>query len=126
MKRKWIILIAILLLAFAGYKYINQEHRDIQKEAAEFVLASITIANEFSQNSTEAEKKYLNKTVEISGVVTEFNQKDLTLNNRIFCQFNDTRNNTLNINDPITIKGRCIGYDDLLELVKIDQSTIIE
>lgn len=126
MKRKWIILIAILLLAFAGYKYIYQEHRDIQKEAAEFVLASTTIANDFSQNTTEAEKKYLNKTVEISGVVTEFNQKDLTLNNRIFCQFNDTRNNTLNINDPITIKGRCIGYDDLLELVKIDQSTIIE
>ena len=126
MKRKLIILIAILLLAFAGYKYIYQEHRDIQKEAAEFVLASTTIANDFSQNTTEAEKKYLNKTVEISGVVTEFNQKDLTLNNRIFCQFNDTRNNTLNINDPITIKGRCIGYDDLLELVKIDQSTIIE
>lgn len=126
MKRKRIILIAILLLAFAGYKYIYQEHRDIQKEAAEFVLASTTIANDFSQNTTEAEKKYLNKTVEISGVVTEFNQKDLTLNNRIFCQFNDTRNNTLNINDPITIKGRCIGYDDLLELVKIDQSTIIE
>lgn len=126
MKRKLIILIAILLLAFAGYKYIYQEHRDIQKEAAEFVLASTTIANDFSQNTTEAEKKYLNKTIEISGVVTEINQKDLTLNNRIFCQFNDTRNNTLNINDPITIKGRCIGYDDLLELVKIDQSTIIE
>ena len=126
MKRKRIILIAILLLAFAGYKYIYQEHRDIQKEAAEFVLASTTIANDFSQNTTEAEKKYLNKTIEISGVVTEINQKDLTLNNRIFCQFNDTRNNTLNINDSITIKGRCIGYDDLLELVKIDQSTVIE
>ena len=25
----------------------------------------------------------------------------------------------------ITIKGRCVGYDELLEMVKIDQAIII-
>jgi tRNA_anti-like len=127
MKRKWLILLIILLLLpFVGYKYIYQDHRDIQKESAEFVLFSIKIVNEFSQNSTKAEKKYLNKTIEISGVITEVNKKDLTINNKIFCLFNNTINSAIKINQNIKIKGRCIGYDNLLELVKIDQSTIIK
>jgi len=32
----------------------------------------------------------------------------------------------INANEQITIKGRCIGYDDLFEIVKLDQSTIIK
>jgi tRNA_anti-like len=127
MKRKWLfLLIILLLLALVGYKYIYQEHRDIKNEHAEFVVSSITISNEFSQNSTKAEKKYLNKTIEINGVISEINENNLTLNNSVFCQFKNTINSTKYIEDTITIKGRCIGYDDLLEIVKIDQSTIIE
>ncbi len=126
MKRKLIVLLVLMLLAFAGYKYIYQDHRDIQKEQSEYVINSNFLANEFSQNSIDSEKKYLNKTIEISGVITEINNSDITLNNSVFCQFNNTINRTLNIKDTITIKGRCIGYDDLLELVKIDQSAIIE
>lgn len=126
MKRKWSILVIIILLAFAAYKYIYQNHRNINTEQPEFVISSNTITNEFLQNSIEAEKKYLNKTIEIKGNITEINEKDITLNNTVFCQFDDIINNTVKINDSISIKGRCIGYDDLLELLKIDQSTIIE
>lgn len=126
MKRKLIVLLVLILLAFVGYKYIYQDHRDIQKEQAEFVVTSNYIANEFFQNPIETEKKYLNKTVQISGTITEINENDITLNNTVFCQFANTINSTLKTNDIITVKGRCIGYDDLLEIVKIDQSTIIE
>lgn len=126
MKRKWIIALVFILLAFAGYKYLYQNHRDIQKEKAEFAISSDVIINEFLQNSLEAEKKYLNKTIEISGVITEITQKDITLNNSVFCQFKNSINRKLNIKENITIKGRCIGYDDLLGIIKIDQSKILE
>lgn len=126
MKRKLIVLLVLMLFAFAGYKYIYQDHRDIQKEQTEFVVFSTSITKEFLQNSMEAEKKYLNKTIEISGVITEITENDITLNNNVFCQFSSKINNTLKTNDIVTIKGRCIGFDDLLELIKIDQSTIIE
>lgn len=126
MKHKWIILLIFLLLVFVGYKYIYQDHRDIQKEEAEFVVSSDVIINEFLQNSIEAEKKYLNKTIEVKGFITEINKNDLTLNNSVFCQFDKIINNTLKTNETITVKGRCIGYDNLLELVKIDQSTLIK
>ena len=86
MKRKLIVLLVLILLAVAGYKYLYQDHRDIQKEQAEFVVSSSFMANEFSQNSIEAEKKYLNKTIEINGVITEINITNITLNNSVFCQ----------------------------------------
>ena len=126
MNRKWIITLILLLIVFLGYKYIYQDHRDIQKEQAEFVVFSTSITKEFLQNSMEAEKKYLNKTIEISGVITEITENDITLNNNVFCQFSSKITTLFTTKDSITIKGRCIGYDDLLELVKIDQSTIIE
>lgn len=126
MKRKLIVLLVLLLLAVAGYKYLYQDHRDIQKEQPEYVISSNFLANEFSQNSIEAEKKYLNKTIEINGVITEINITDITLNNSVFCQFVNTINNTLKTNDNIIIKGRFIGYDDLLEQVKLDQCNVIQ
>jgi len=126
MKRKWIFILAFIILAFAGYKYIYQDHRNIQKEQAEFVVSSKVITNEFSLNPIDAEKKYLNKTIEISGIITEITKKDITLNNAVFCQFTSIINSELNSKDTITIKGRFIGYDDLLELIKIDQSIIIQ
>lgn len=126
MKRKLIVLLVLLLLAVAGYKYLYQDHRDIQKEQPEYVISSNFLANEFSRNSIEAEKKYLNKTIEINGVITEINITDITLNNSVFCQFVNTINNTLKTNDNIIIKGRFIGYDDLLEQVKLDQCNVIQ
>ena len=30
------------------------------------------------------------------------------------------------LNNDVTIKGRCIGYDDLLEELKMDQCIIIK
>ncbi|WNH07871.1 hypothetical protein [Thalassobellus suaedae] len=71
-------------------------------------------------------KKYLNKTIEINGSITEKNSDNLTIDDRVFCQL---LNNTQNIpenNSPIIVKGRVIGYDDLLELVKLDQCTILK
>lgn len=32
----------------------------------------------------------------------------------------------LKANNPISVKGRCIGYDDLLEEIKLDQCSIVK
>ena len=124
--KKWIIIIiAFALIAIAGYNYLYQDHRDIKTEAPEFVVTSEDISQEFINNPIVAEKKYLNKTIEIQGSITEFNANDLTINNTIFCVFDAPITEELSFNMVVTIKGRFIGYDDLLEQVKIDQTNII-
>ena len=119
--RKWLILIFIILLVIVGYNYVYQDHRNIEKEAAAVTISSILISNEFAQNPNKANKKYLNNTVEIFGLVTESNKNYITLNSKVFCQFEKEFNKSFSINSTLKIKGRVIGYDDLLEQVKLDQ-----
>jgi hypothetical protein len=124
-KRLLIILLIAIIGGFLGYNYIYQDHRDIDAETPEFTVTSEAVAKEFSDNASTAETKYLNKTIMVSGSITEVNAKDITINNTLFCNLSDGYETTnLKINDNITIKGRCIGYDDLLEVVKLDQCSI--
>jgi len=120
--RKWIILVVLIIIGFLVYNYIYKEHRDISSERSEFVMQSADLTNEFKINPSASEKKYLNKTIEVHGTITELNEFDLTLDENIFCQFNPEIATESN---EVTIKGRFIGFDDLLEQIKIDQCNIL-
>ena len=126
MRKKVIILILILLLAIAGYNYLYQDHRDIEKEHPEFTVSSGSIHEEFAQNFNDSEQKYSDKTILISGIISELNQNYVTLNEKVFCQFNTTIDQSLELNSKVYIKGRFIGYDDLLEQIKLDQCSFVE
>lgn len=124
--RKWIVILGLLIIATViGYNYIYQDHRDIEKEVAEFSMNAEEISILFSENAKAAEQKLLNKTVEVSGLISDINLNDITIDGRVFCQFSNGTQTSKNKNETIKIKGRVIGYDDLLEQVKLDQCTII-
>ena len=125
--RKWIIIIVIIAAATViGYNYIYQDHRSIENENAEFIMSSNEIANLFLENSTSSEQQFLNKTIEVSGLISEINTNDITIDDKVFCQFSNTIKPAVREKFNIKIKGRVIGYDDLLEQVKLDQCTIIK
>ena len=121
--RKWIVLLILIITGIIVYNYIYKEHRDIESERAQFVLTSTEMMNEFMVNPSASEKKYLNKTIEVSGMITELNSNDLTLDSSIFCQFNSVVH--IDSKSSVKIKGRFIGYDDLLEEIKLDQCSIL-
>lgn len=126
MLRKIVLFGIIITILIIGYNYVYQDHRDIAKEEAEFVLNSKEIKNEFVSNVFTAEEKYLNRTIEVSGTISETNKADITIDDNVFCQFSNNINSSVNLNSIITIKGRVIGYDDLLEQVKLDQCILIK
>lgn len=121
--RKWIVFIILIVIGIIAYNYIYQDHRDIESETAEFVLNSTDLVNEFTINPSASEKKYLNKTIEVFGTITELNDRDLTLDNNIFCQFSSKIE--VDTSKKVNIKGRFIGYDELLDQIKIDQCSIL-
>jgi len=122
--RKWIALLIIVIVTFLGYHYIYQDHRDIESETAAFTFTAEDITNEFEINPSDAESKYLNKTIIISGIITGLNSNQITVNDKVFCQLNNPTN-ILKTNQKVTLKGRFIGYDNLLEEIKLDQCYII-
>ncbi|SEL46101.1 tRNA_anti-like [Aquimarina amphilecti] len=127
MKKVLILVLILIVGAFIGYKYIYQSHRDIQTEKAEFTIDATSLAKEFSENPDAASKKYLNKTIIVKGELTEIEENSLMLNNATYGTF-DTNHSVSesDLNSRYTIKGRCIGYDELLEVVKLDQTSIIK
>ncbi|MFK7781676.1 OB-fold protein [Psychroserpens sp.] len=119
------ILVALTIIFILGYNYIYQDHRDTNSASAFFEVDTNAISSSFSKNMTNAESIYLNNTIEITGHVSESDKNSITLEGKVFCQFSNDINQELALNSNIKIKGRVIGYDDLLEQVKLDQCTII-
>ncbi|MBR9846319.1 MAG: hypothetical protein GYB35_09530 [Algicola sp.] len=124
MRKRISILIVLVIALIIGYSYINQSHRDIENENAEYNLDAIDIASNFSENARLAETKYQNTTIEVRGNITEVSSNSITLDDKVFCQFTKAIETTLKNNTTVKIKGRVIGYDDLLEQVKLDQCSI--
>ena len=119
------IVIFAVIGGYFGYKYImTGGERNIESEKSAFVVSSLTVFNEFSENSELATSKYLNKAVEISGTITSISPNLIILDEKISCQFQIEQKEV--VGSQIVIKGRVTGYDDLLEELKIDQCLILK
>jgi DNA replicative helicase MCM subunit Mcm2 (Cdc46/Mcm family) len=121
------ILIFLLVISFGPY-YIYQnvlykDARDIDSEKSMLTITAENLEKEYAVNPSQTDSKYLNKTIEIEGIVSEVTDSSMVIDKKVFCKMNGKVKQTL-INKPINIKGRCIGYDDLFELVKFDQCSI--
>lgn len=121
-----VTVIIVFLLGFGGYKYLYQSHRDIKSEKAEYVVTSNELIEAFATNASDSEKIYLNKTIEVSGPVSSSTALSITLDDKIFCQFSDSLKLQPELGKTIKVKGRFIGYDDLLEDIKLDQSNWVD
>ncbi|WP_034059431.1 OB-fold protein [Lacinutrix jangbogonensis] len=122
-KKLWILLVLFAILGVIGYNYVYQDHRNISTESASYTVTASELINQFQENATVSQEKYLNKTIQITGTVTAKSDNALTLDNAAFCSLSNATKFALN--STVTIKGRCIGYDDLLEEIKLDQCTLI-
>lgn len=122
MKKKLIyVVVIVLILAFAGYQYAYKSHREIETEKAAFEVTASSLIEEFAADANAASKKYTDKTISITGTITTTDKNNITVNNAIFAQFSDE---FVQAEGEITFKGRCIGYDELLEEIKFDQCSI--
>ena len=129
MKKKYIIITSIILLiTFFGYKYIYHEKRNIEIEKPNFSVKVIDLENDLKSGDAIFNKKYLDKTIEVTGVISEIeiNNNAILVDDKIFAILSSKLNADLKVKDNIIIKARFIGYDDLLEKFRFDQATIIK
>ena len=116
-----------LLVFSAGiyfyYGFLFKEARNIESEKPDFNLTATKLFKEYNMNPEKADSIYLNKTIEITGKITKETDSVIMLENTVFCRFTQKTKEEL-MNNTITIKGKCIGYDELFQEVKLDQCTI--
>lgn len=126
MKKILVVLVVFIIGIAAGlYFYLYKGHRDIAAEKADFVTTVNTLQQEFASNSTTANTKYLDKTIEVSGKITNIDSAThaIVIDDKLYAVFKDSVLGNARLQKQVRVKGRFIGYDDLLEEFKIDQAS---
>lgn len=117
-------LLAIGLIGIGSYYYImHGGARDISSEETAYTVSSKDINTEFSSDLENSNKKYLEKAVAISGTITNLNDSLVILDNTILCSLKNI-DSQIKKNQAVVVKGRIVGYDDLMGELKLDQCFI--
>ena len=122
-KNKFIVTILIVfsVIGFAIYTYAMRAPTAIENKKIHFSGTSDELLLKIIDD-TEA---WQDKIVVVSGEVTNIDDKGIMLSSKIYCQLKQlTDLQKINPSSNISIKGRIIGYDDLLEELKLDQCII--
>ena len=129
-------LIFILIIAGGAYYYVFvysiQNHRNVNKEEALVVIAD-SLIQAYSNNETNANAKYLNKVLEIKGILidTATNQQHaltLTMGDKnnlsfVYVTLNKLPTTPIIIGDTIMVRGICNG---ILSDVVINDAILIK
>ncbi|HEY0091399.1 MAG TPA: hypothetical protein VGB43_02840 [Flavobacterium sp.] len=129
MGKKIIIgIVIIIIVAFIGYKFIYKEHRDIGSEDAAFTLTTSQLQQEFSAGDSLANAKYADQTIQVEGTITSVDPigNSIVIDQKLSAVLKDKLTSDISANKPVKVKGRFVGYDDLLEELKMDQVSIIK
>jgi len=116
---------------------VNQEVRKAFSEVkSDFILTSNKLFNEFKKNEKEANKKYLDRIIQVDGNIAEISKDQkgamvVTLRNNdafsgVLCTLQEDETKALTnykVNQPIKIRGVCTGM--LMDVV-LNKCVIIE
>ena len=123
-------IITLMVIASAGalitYNYVfNAKHRNIANEEATASLSAEALYTKFEANEAAATKSFLDQVIELKGEITSVEDTGVVLNNKAEVSFDSTETSKPKAGEVVSIKGRCVGYDELLEVVKIDQAILV-
>jgi hypothetical protein len=133
MTKNKITLITISLLffiAFFGTVFFtyNMPHKDFSGAQADITLEAAKLYEHYQNNLSDANLKFLDKVLMVNGTVTELNSNLVIVGGNIVCSLDSsyTLDTGIKLDDKISVKGRCIGYDDLFGEVRIDHCFIMQ
>jgi uncharacterized membrane protein len=127
-KKVFYFLIFLIVAAFGLYQYLYKSHRNIATEKADYQTTVLKVFDDFSINDSLANATYLDKTIMISGKITniDYSGKMITVDEKLVARFTTNLADDLKLEDSITVKGRLIGFDDLLGEIQLDQCVTVE
>lgn len=114
----------LLVLVLSGYLYLNQSHRNIQDEEARFTLTAFELEERFRTSTAQTE--LVDQVVQVKGRITALHERSMTIEQKVDVGFTKKLPTDISKGTEVIVKGRCVGYDDLLALVKIDQAMVIK
>jgi hypothetical protein len=132
------IIIGILILGIVGvfiaYKMYNKPHVMVAETTADIFVSANKIVSDFSADETTANSKYLEKIIEVKGVISEMKiEKEkgiITLKTNddfssVLCHLSAAATeemSALKVGQVTAVKGICTGY--LMDLILVKSEII--
>lgn len=115
-----VILLVAVISGVVGYRMYNKSHTETKDAKSDVVISPKALLEIYEMDETAADAKYLDKIIEVKGVVKEISAVatggSLTLEginelSSIICEF-ESQNAYANIKigEEVTVKGFCTGY----------------
>jgi DNA/RNA endonuclease YhcR with UshA esterase domain len=124
------ILVLGIIGAFIAYKMYNKPHVNVEEASADISITADKILNDFSSDENSANLKYLDKIIEVNGVVSEINIEKgiITIETNddfgsVLCHLSEEASRKisgLQEGQIIVVKGICTGFLMDVILVKCE------
>lgn len=127
--KKLIFFISFLLIGILiTYKIVYAEHRNIKEENAVVDIYAVDLYQLYNENTIKTDSLYLDKVITVSGLLSNWDNEKYSgmIDHKVYFQCTNPIKLNTEIEQKIKIKGRLIGFDEVLEEVKLDQCYIIE
>jgi hypothetical protein len=123
----------VIILAIVSYIWFfvyNKEHKDYAKADSHYVGHADSLHQMASENQDKFQQEFINKAVEIEGVVKEVGLTRFTLGSGMICTLDSAYIEYMpKVGDTVMVKGRVVGTDeDILTadiLCNLDQCIFI-
>jgi len=141
LKKLFFVIIALVVLLFvialfSGLYLKFMPDKNMEKQKADYVLPANKLFKEFENNEAKANKKYMDRIIEVSGNLADISDdqkgaKVVTIKGKnafsgVLCTLQEAEAKTLSsykINEPIKIRGVCTGM--LMDVV-LNKCIIVE
>ncbi|KAA3624091.1 MAG: hypothetical protein DWQ02_23520 [Bacteroidetes bacterium] len=129
MKFLKIVIVLLFIGGAIGFYLFNKPHKNMNKAKADIKIEAPELFSAFESDELAANEKYLDKVVEVTGVVSEVKQEDgiisvvLETEDLMFgviCQldeYSESRKSDFKIGESVTLKGLCTG--SLMDVVLV-------
>jgi hypothetical protein len=121
--------LVLIITVVWGILKITKSHQNVSGETAEARITSATLYSEFFKNEDQANKKWVGRVIEVSGIITSISESGnyIAVNLRgtseggVNCSIlkkDMGQSEKINMGDSITIKGKCTGF--LMDVNMVD------
>ena len=124
-KKKLAIILLILIFIIGIFYFFTYQKKHIDWI---HIQPQISLSvQELLQNFQNGEgNDLINKVVQISGTITALDDSLYILDKAVVCKPAVNIESNITEKEFVTVKGRCVGYDDLLMEVRLDHVVVME
>ena len=140
MNKKILFLIGgviVIIALFLGFLYYNKPHVNVYEKKHDYAINIDDLYVELQTNATLSIQKYSDKILLITGSLSTISKKNNDHTNIVVkgsrgivnCELDSLYSQTIwnyQKDDPVTLKGLFVGFDDLLGEIQLKKCIIIE